>query len=64
MLLVVLPSFEKEQFQCLVFNVYLFLRERDRARAGEGQSERETQDPKLAPGSELSAQGLMGGSNP
>uniref|UniRef100_A0A8C9K803 ATP-dependent RNA helicase TDRD9 n=1 Tax=Panthera tigris altaica TaxID=74533 RepID=A0A8C9K803_PANTA len=36
------------------FNVCLFLR--DRARAGEGRRERETQNPKEAPGSELSAQ--------
>ena len=28
--------------------------------AGEGQRERETQNPKQAPGSELSAQSLMG----
>ena len=36
-----------------VFNVYLFLRERERA--GEGQRERETQNLKQAPGSKLSA---------
>ena len=34
-------------------NVYLFLRERDRARVGEGQTERETQ--LQAPGSRLRA---------
>ena len=33
-------------------------KERDRARAWEGQRERETQNPKQAPGSELSAQRL------
>ena len=37
-----------------VLNIYSFLR--DRARVGEGQRERETQNPKQAPGSELSAQ--------
>ena len=30
---------------------------------GEGQRERETENPKQAPGSELSAQNLMRGSN-
>ena len=39
-----------------LFNVYLLLRERDRAWAGEGQRERETQNLKQALGSELSAQ--------
>ena len=34
----------------------MFIFERDRAQAGEGQRERETQKPKQAPGSELSAQ--------
>ena len=37
------------------FNVYSFLRERDRAQPGEEQRERETQNRKQAPGSELSA---------
>ena len=46
------------------FNVYLFLRDkRDRERAGVEQKERETQNLKQAPGSELSAQSLMQGSN-
>ena len=36
-----------------IFNVYL---DRDRAQVGEGQRERETQNPKRAPGSERSAQ--------
>ena len=36
------------------FNVYLFLR--DRVQVGEGQREREAQNPKQAPGSEVSAQ--------
>ena len=43
-------------------NVYLFLR--DREQAGEEQRERETQNPKQAPGSDLSAQSLTRGSNP
>ena len=38
-------------------------RERDRAQAWEGLRERETQNPKLASGSELSAQSLMWDSN-
>ena len=42
----------------------MFIFERDGAQAGEGQRERETQNPKQAPGSELSAQSLMRGSNP
>ena len=44
-------------------NVYLFLRERDRVCAGQGQRDRETQTPKQAPGSELSAQSPTWGSN-
>ena len=39
----------------IFFNIYLFLRDRDRAQAGEGQRARETQNPKQVPGSELSA---------
>ena len=50
------PKFKKNFF----FNVYLFLRERDRV-AGKGQRERETQNPKQAPGSELSAQSPLWG---
>ena len=42
-----------------VFNVYFFLRES----AGEGQRERETQNPKQVLGSELSAQGPTWGLN-
>ena len=37
------------------FNVYTFLKDRDRAQAGVGQRERGTQNLKQAPGSELSA---------
>ena len=49
------------------YNVYLLIlreRERERERGGEGQRARETQNPKQAPGSELSAQGPMQGLNP
>ena len=48
--------------------MFIFERERERERQsmrrGEGQRERKTQNPKQAPGSELSAQSLMQGSNP
>ena len=43
--------------------MFIFEIERDRMRVGEGQRERETQNPKQAPGSKLSAQSLMQGSN-
>ena len=46
-----------------IFNVYLFLRARQSV-PGEEQRERETQNPKQAPGSELPAQSPMRGSNP
>ena len=39
------------------------MRQRDKAWAGEGQRERETRNPKQAPGSELSAQRPMRGLN-
>ena len=44
----------------IFFNVYLFLRKKDRVQVGEEQRERERdrQNPKQAPGSELSARGL------
>ena len=48
------------------FNVYSFTeteREREREQARAGQRERGTQNPKQAPGSELSAQSPMRGSN-
>ena len=45
------------------FSMFIFEKERDRARVEEGQKERETQSPKQAPGSELSAQNPMRGSN-
>ena len=38
------------------FLMFVFERQGDRAQVGEGQKERETQKPKQAPGSELSAQ--------
>ena len=50
----------------LFFLMFIYFWERDRAWAGEGQREREreAQIVKQAPGSELSAQSLMWGSNP
>ena len=39
------------------------MRKRETAGAGEGQRERETQNPKQVPGFELSAQSLMWGLN-
>ena len=45
-------------------NVYSFLRDRDRMWVEEGQRERERLNPKQAPGSQLSAQSPMPGSNP
>ena len=44
--------------------LFIFETERDRAWAGEGQRERETQNRKQVPGSELSAQSPTRGSNP
>ena len=54
-----------------LFNIYLFLRDRDGVLVGKGQREiererereREIQNPKQAPGSELSAQSPTWGSN-
>ena len=48
----------------LFFNMYLFLRDRDRAWAGEGERERKIQNPQQAPGSERSARSPTRGSNP
>ena len=42
----------------------IFETEGDRAQVGEGQRERETQNPEQAPGSELSAPSLMAGLEP
>ena len=48
----------------LSLKVYLFLRERERqSTRGEGQKEKDTQNPKQAPGSELSAQSPTRGLN-
>ena len=43
--------------------IYFWERARDRVWAGEGKRERETQNPKQAPGSELAAQSPTPGSN-
>ena len=54
-------------FCFLIFNVYLFferVRERERQSVSRKGAERETRNPKQAPGSELSAQSLTWGSNP
>ena len=53
-------------YSFIFFNVYLFLRKRDthRERVREVQKERETQNPKQAPGSELSSLNPTWGSNP
>ena len=48
-------------FKFLIFNIYSFLRQR--ARVGEEQREGETQNPRQAPGSKLSAQSPTWGSN-
>ena len=50
-------------FFFFLFLVFIFERERQSV-SREGQSGRETQNPKQAPGSELSAQSLTRGSNP
>ena len=49
----------------LFFNIYSFLRDRERQSMSRGGAEREgeTQNPKQAPGSELSAQSPTQGSN-
>ena len=49
-----------------IFNFFkgLFMFEKETVGAGEGQTERETQNPKQAPGSEPSAQSPTRGSNP
>ena len=44
--------------------MFIFEREGDRVGMGEGQRERETQNLKQAPGSELLAQSPTWGSNP
>ena len=47
----------------LDFLMFIFESERDGERVGEGQREGETQNPKQAPGSELSVQSLTWGLN-
>ena len=53
---------------CLATFTYLkkklFIFEREKVQVGEGQRARETQNPKQAPGSELSAQSPTRGPNP
>ena len=46
--------------------MFIFKREREResTNTSRGGTERDTPNPKKAPGSELSAQSPMGGSNP
>ena len=44
--------------------IFTYFWEKERVRAGKEQKERETQNPKQGPGSELSAQSPMRGSNP
>ena len=46
------------------FNIYLFLRQRQSMNGGGSEREKETQNLKRAPGSELLAQSPMQGSNP
>ena len=46
-----------------IHSIFIYFWERDRVWAGEEQREKERQNPKQAPGSELSAQSLMRGSN-
>ena len=47
----------------ILYFLHLFIFDRDRAQVGEGQREKETRNPKQAPGSELSAQSPTQGSN-
>ena len=51
-------------FPSFFLNFLLLIFDRDRAQVGEGQREKETQNPKQALGSELSAQSPMRGLNP
>ena len=54
----------RQTFKKIFFNVYLFLRDTEtECERGEGQRERETQNLKQAPGSELSAQSPTRGLN-
>ena len=60
------PEFSRTKHIRFFFKFYLFLRERERERqsTSRGGAERETQNPKQVPGSELSAQNPTRGSNP
>ena len=64
----ILNYFKNRLYFCRItrhtFNVYLFLRDRERQSMSSGVAEREmeTQNPKQAPGSGLSAQSPMRGS--
>ena len=51
-------------FLKIFFNIYSFLRVRQHVSGGQVERERKTQNPRQAPGSELSAQSPMRGSNP
>ena len=51
-------------FFLFLFYIYLFLRDRERQSTSRGGAERDTQNPKQVPGSELSAQSPMQVSNP
>ena len=56
-----LNKWDNQEFnKFFFFNVLFILRERERERAEEGEIEREDQNLKQAPGSELSAQGRHG----
>ena len=55
--------FKRLHFILFYFNVYSFLRERQSASGGGPERERETQNLKQAPGSGLSAESQMWGSN-
>ena len=57
-------SLKELQVPLFFFNVFIYFWDRDRAWAAEGQREREMQNLKQAPGSELSAQIPTWGSNP
>ena len=55
-------NLKKKHFK-QIFLMFIFERERDRLQMGEGQREREIQNPKQAPGSRLSVQNPMWGLN-
>ena len=63
--LVYLEPVRANSFHLLLLNVYLFLRGREtESEWGGAEREWKTQNPKQAPGSELSAQSPTRGSNP